>query len=213
MRAGERSVRPFWEGRLLAQGRGCRRNWAMTRQHSLTIHQEDGPGTCLAVQWLRLCASTGGGICSIPGQGRFLPAECLSREKKTKRMGQDPQAFRSASQGVLGVISRWPFSSQACCRAREPMHMVAWSRLAAAAAECAFRAGTSSPGALCLMESRWSCLGGTSLYFPEHSERSASPGLPHDSHTPWDIRTLPGTLASPMTSGSLGRIWTQPCLV
>ena len=46
-----------------------------------------------------------------------------------------------------------------CCGAREPMHTVMWSRLAAAAAECAFRVGTSSPGALCLMESQWSCLG------------------------------------------------------
>ena len=54
MRAGEGSVSPFWEGHLLAQGRGCWRSWAMTRQHSLTIYQEDGPGTCLAVQWLRL---------------------------------------------------------------------------------------------------------------------------------------------------------------
>ena len=54
MRAGEGLVRPFWEGRLLAQGRGCRRSWAMIRQHSLTIHQEDGPRTCLAAQWLRL---------------------------------------------------------------------------------------------------------------------------------------------------------------
>ena len=45
MRAGEGLVRPFWEGCLLAQGRGCRRSWAMTRQHGLTIHQEDGPGS------------------------------------------------------------------------------------------------------------------------------------------------------------------------
>ena len=30
-------------------------------------------GTSLAVQWLRLCASSAGGMCSIPGRGATIP--------------------------------------------------------------------------------------------------------------------------------------------
>ena len=62
--------------------------------------------------------------------------------------------------------------------------MVMWSRLAAAAAECASPVGTSSPGALCLMKLRQSCHGVTSLYLPERGEPRASPGRPRDSHAP-----------------------------
>ena len=32
-----------------------------------------GEGTCLVVQWLRLCTSTAGGMGSIPGQGTKIP--------------------------------------------------------------------------------------------------------------------------------------------
>ena len=103
-------------------------------------------------------------------------------------MGQDPQAVRSAMLGVLSLISPWPVSSWASCRARKPMHMLMWSRL--------LQQQLSVHPELA----------------PPPRER-ASPSLSCDSHTPWDIRMFPGTLASLMTAGSLERIWTQPCLV
>ena len=40
-----------------------------------------GPGNSLAVQWLGLCTSTGGGTISIPGQGTC----CVARPKGKKR--------------------------------------------------------------------------------------------------------------------------------
>ena len=90
--------------------------------------------------------------------------------------------------GVLVVISPQPVSSWASCRARNTRHMLMWSRLLQQ--QLSVHPELAPPPRAC-----------------------ASPGLPCDSHTPWDIRMFPGTLASLMTAGSLGRIWTQPCLV
>ena len=44
-------------------------------------------GTSLAVQWLRLCVSTAGGMGSIPGWGPKIPhaAQRGQRKKKTKK--------------------------------------------------------------------------------------------------------------------------------
>ena len=41
-------------------------------------------GTSLAVQWLRLCASSAGGMGSIPGQGTKIP-HATQRGKKTEK--------------------------------------------------------------------------------------------------------------------------------
>ena len=41
-------------------------------------------GTSLVVQWLRLRASTAGGVGSIPGQGTKIPASVWPGEKKKK---------------------------------------------------------------------------------------------------------------------------------
>ena len=41
-------------------------------------------GTSLAVQWLRLCASTAGGTGLIPGQGSEVPHATQCRHKKLK---------------------------------------------------------------------------------------------------------------------------------
>ena len=42
-------------------------------------------GTSLAVQWLRLCASTAGGVGSIPGQGTKIPHASLPGQKIKKK--------------------------------------------------------------------------------------------------------------------------------
>ena len=49
--------------------------------------------TSLAVQWLRLRASTAGGTDSIPGQGTKIPTCHMARPKKLKKkkkMGTSP---------------------------------------------------------------------------------------------------------------------------
>ena len=45
------------------------------------------------VQWLRLCASTAGGMGSIPGQGTQDPACCSVRLKKKKKTGDSIYNF------------------------------------------------------------------------------------------------------------------------
>ena len=46
-------------------------------------------GTSLAVQWLRLRASTAGGMCSISGQGtKILHAHAAWPKKKEKKMNE-----------------------------------------------------------------------------------------------------------------------------
>jgi len=49
-------------------------------------------GTSLAVQWLRLCASTAGSTASIPGQGIKIlhTAPCSKKKKKKKEREQNP---------------------------------------------------------------------------------------------------------------------------
>ena len=43
-------------------------------------------GTCLVLQWLRLCASKAGGICLSPSHGTKIPyAMWRSRKKKKKK--------------------------------------------------------------------------------------------------------------------------------
>ena len=57
------------------------------------------PGTTLAVQWLRLWASTAGGVGSIPGWGTKIPrAECgvaKKKQNKTKPNKKPKRAFPS----------------------------------------------------------------------------------------------------------------------
>ena len=43
-------------------------------------------GTSMVIQWLRLCASTAGGVGSIPGQGPEILL-AMWRENKTKQQG------------------------------------------------------------------------------------------------------------------------------
>ena len=42
-------------------------------------------GTSLVVQWLRICASTAGGMGSIPGWGTKIPHAAQSSQKQTKK--------------------------------------------------------------------------------------------------------------------------------
>ena len=51
-------------------------------------------GTSLAVQWLRLCASTAGGMGSIPGQGsKILHTKWHGQKKKRKRKKKEKKDF------------------------------------------------------------------------------------------------------------------------
>ena len=58
-------------------------------------------GTSLAVQWLRLCASTAGGTGSIPVQGtKILHARAVQQKKKKKRIVHCPQEGHSHHLGT-----------------------------------------------------------------------------------------------------------------
>ena len=49
------------------------------------VSQKEKDRTSLVVQWLRLSASTAGGVGSVPGQGtRILPAAWCSQKKKER---------------------------------------------------------------------------------------------------------------------------------
>ena len=50
-------------------------------------------GTSLAVPWLRLCTSTAGGVCSIPGWGTKIlhAARCGQKKKKKKKKKKKSQ--------------------------------------------------------------------------------------------------------------------------
>ena len=65
-------------------------------------------GTSLAAQWLRLRASTAGGLGSIPGQGTKMLQAMLFRQKKKKNLlGEEhfpfqPDAAITLVWGYLG---------------------------------------------------------------------------------------------------------------
>ena len=50
-----------------------------------TIPPNKSPGTCLAVQWLRLCAPNAGNRSSSPGQGTKIPLAAQCNQKKSSR--------------------------------------------------------------------------------------------------------------------------------
>ena len=67
---------------LEASYRGCRRPRSCARKSN---QREGLVETSLAVQWLRLCASTAGGAGSIPGQGsKILHASWCSQKKRER---------------------------------------------------------------------------------------------------------------------------------
>ena len=51
------------------------------------------PGTSLAVQWLRLCASTAGGVGSFPRPGTKIPHAKTKTKTKMQVPGPCPQGF------------------------------------------------------------------------------------------------------------------------
>ena len=54
-------------------------------KHEILSFQQ-APGTSLVVQWLRLSASSAGGMSLIPGQGTEIPhVTWYSQKKKTKK--------------------------------------------------------------------------------------------------------------------------------
>ena len=62
--------------------------WSLCSQEGdLRLIRKTLPGTSLAVQWLRLCASTAGGMGSIPGWGTKIPhaAQYGQKEKRKKK--------------------------------------------------------------------------------------------------------------------------------
>ena len=70
---------------LLSNTNTVQAGWAQAWNLSLPSYQRVLPGTSLAVQWLRLHASTAEGEGSIPGWGTKIPhaAQC-SQNKQTK---------------------------------------------------------------------------------------------------------------------------------
>ena len=60
------------------------------------IWGNNGPnlGTSLAVQWLRLCASTGGGASLIPGWETKILQAVRSSQKVKKKNSQSPQYWQ-----------------------------------------------------------------------------------------------------------------------
>ena len=67
--------------------------------------KEDKAGTSLAVQWLRLHASSAGGCGSIPGRGTKIP-HAARRGQKIKKRNKDKAEDRGES-GECGVS--WKF--------------------------------------------------------------------------------------------------------
>ena len=60
----------------------------MSQSNSFHFFQQfKNGGTSLAVQWLRLCASTAGGVGSIPGWGTKIPhAVCHGQTMKINKV-------------------------------------------------------------------------------------------------------------------------------
>ena len=63
---------------------GTEVGWESTIIRNRTFH-----GTSLAVQWLRLCASTARGVGSIPGRGTKIPYAARCDQKKKKGGGKE----------------------------------------------------------------------------------------------------------------------------
>ena len=68
-------------------------------------------GSSLAVQWVRLCASTAGGEGSIPGWGTMIPhaAQCGQKKKKKREIERWPSVplFNIKEAKFLGEVTRW----------------------------------------------------------------------------------------------------------
>ena len=63
-----------------------------------TLTQKDRCRTSLAVQWLRLHASTAGGMGSIPGQGTKIPQAAALQPKEKKKIGASSHSQQSHLQ-------------------------------------------------------------------------------------------------------------------
>ena len=70
--------------------------------------KSNSQGTSLAVQWLRLGASTAGGTGSIPGHGTKIPHATLCSQKKKKKSnsqistwGNCPNVYQVTWEGAL----------------------------------------------------------------------------------------------------------------
>ena len=69
---------------------------------------EASAGTSLAVQWLRLHASTAEGMGSIPGQGTKIPHATWCRHKKKKKNKKPPPKFQKHEvQRASGLVNTW----------------------------------------------------------------------------------------------------------
>ena len=70
------------------------------------------------VQWLGLCASTAGGMGSIPGQGtKMLHAVCVAEKNKNKTEENWPQPLEGCS--ALFLYFSFYFLKDAECHAKE----------------------------------------------------------------------------------------------
>ena len=72
----------------------------------------------MAVQWLRLCASTEAGSSSIPGRGTKIP-EAAQQGKKKRKMNDftDKETFEPRPEGSRGVTMK--ISGEKCSREKK----------------------------------------------------------------------------------------------
>ena len=78
------------------RGHGCQpwKHWPFPHQDRQK--KKSRAGISLAVQWLGLCASTAGGVGSIPGQGTKIPHAAERGQKKAVQVpGGTQKAFGS----------------------------------------------------------------------------------------------------------------------
>ena len=79
---------------------------SLTIKENLAESESTDMGTSLAVQWLRLCASTAGAVGLIPGWGTKIPraAQCGPTKKKKKRRINRYLLSTKLFQNLLGTF-------------------------------------------------------------------------------------------------------------
>ena len=79
------------------------------------VYQEAKTGTPLAVHWLRLHASTAGGVGSIPGQGTKIPHVAQCSQNNIKQLAECSVEFNKVIRST-NIYSLW-ILTQICTHA------------------------------------------------------------------------------------------------
>ena len=78
---------------------------------SVTLIKIPSPGTSLAVQWLRLRASSAGGAGSIPGQGTRIPHAAWRGKKKKKISSPREEVQLEQFGSQVRLEAEWPLGT------------------------------------------------------------------------------------------------------